>query len=289
MPELPEVEVLARHLRPGLVGQTIHQVHALRSRVLRPSTARDLSDLLTGARFLSLERRGKFLLFQLTACSGPGKSDQIILLGHLGMTGRIYLRSPELPLPRHTAVHLDLGASRMVYEDPRGFGRFTLDLKSLESLGPEPLTDEFTLVRFQADLESSRQPIKVKLLDQSLVAGVGNIYASESLFRAGIRPIRAARDLSHAEAARLHQSIRDTLQEAIDSGSSPERDFATQGGRDSLFYYGSASATQGAGRGGERLWVYDRADKPCFRCNAPIRRIVQSARSSYFCPKCQKR
>lgn len=131
MPELPEVEVLARHLRPGLVGQTIHQVHALRSRVLRPSTARDLSDLLTGARFLSLERRGKFLLFQLTACSGPGKSDQIIVLGHLGMTGRIYLRSPELPLPRHTAVHLDLGATRMVYEDPRGFGRFTLDLKSL--------------------------------------------------------------------------------------------------------------------------------------------------------------
>ena len=163
MPELPEVEVLARHLRPLIRGKTIRAVNVRRAKVLLPTLPRKFRRTLLGAKFNGLWRRGKYLLFQLRTRAG-GKP--ISLLGHLGMTGRIFLAQKGRPLPRHTAVALDLGASNLVYEDTRYFGRLTLDTSAVTRLGPEPLDDEFKAETFAQSLKRSRQAIKVKLLDQ---------------------------------------------------------------------------------------------------------------------------
>jgi len=211
VPELPEVEILARHLAPLLLGKTIRAIEVRRAKVLRPTSARQLAQKLVGAKFIHLRRRGKYLLFDLKK-KGAG---QFTCLGHLGMTGRMFLQPHSAELPKHTALVLDLGKLRFVYEDTRYFGRFTLDTKAVESLGPEPLSADFTTEGFALALKRSAQPVKVKLLDQSLVAGVGNIYASEALFRAKISPRRSARSLKRAEVERLHMQIRVVLQEAI--------------------------------------------------------------------------
>jgi len=282
MPELPEVEVLVRHLAPLVRNRTIRAVDVRRAKVVEPSSPRALVRRLTGARFTALERRGKYLHFQLRARGGEVFS----VVGHLGMTGRMFLQPARAPLPRHTAVALDLGRLRFVYEDARYFGRFTLDAGPLEALGPEPLAGEFTVDQFAAALARSAQAIKVKLLDQSLVAGVGNIYASEALFRAGLSPRRAARRLRRDEIRRLHAAIRSVLAEAIACGSTIPLDFAGGRNGDRLFYFGRAAGA--ADSYTERLLVYDRAGRPCSECATPIRRIVQAARSTFFCPRCQR-
>jgi formamidopyrimidine-DNA glycosylase len=157
----------------------------------------------------------------------------------------------------------------------------------LGELGPEPLGAEFTAGRFGRDLGRFRQAIKVKLLDQSLVAGIGNIYASEALFRAGISPRRPAMKLRGEEVSRLRQTIRAVLRQAIRFGSTVPLNWSAKDAGDDLFYYGRAD---GAGDYYvERLDVYDRADQPCRRCGTAIRRIVQAARSTFFCPACQPR
>lgn len=307
MPELPEVEVLVRHLAPLLKGKTVRKVAIHREKVIRPDSVRKLQRNLIGARFVGVERRAKFLVFQLAkpierrgadrkggAPPLPAGSRQhvsgrthVTLLGHLGMTGRMYLQPVKAPLPRHAAVSMDLGRWRFVYEDTRYFGRLTTDLSALETLGPEPLSDAFSTNYLAAELKRFRQAIKVKLLDQSLVAGVGNIYASEALFRAGISPRRAARRLNRTQVEALHRHIREVLREAIDCGSTIPLDFAGEGKRDGLFYYGQV---EGNSRFyDERLRVYDRGGQPCLNCRTPIRRIVQAARSTYFCPCCQPR
>ncbi len=190
MPELPEVEVLVRHLAPRLVGRSILSVNVCRSRVLAPTSIRSLTHTLRGARFVGLRRRAKYLVFNLHS---PKRHSEIILVGHLGMTGRMYLLPCDAPLPKHAAAVLDLDRGKFVFEDTRYFGRLTLDVTALGRLGMEPLEAEFTPERFAEVLKRSAQPIKVKLLDQSAVAGVGNIYASEALFRAGISPSSGAR------------------------------------------------------------------------------------------------
>ncbi|HYG34722.1 MAG TPA: DNA-formamidopyrimidine glycosylase family protein, partial [Clostridia bacterium] len=216
MPELPEVEVLVRHLKPLLEGQTITEVHVRRPKILAPTTTRQFGKVLRGATFTALSRRGKFLLFHLKTLH----SDlPVPLLGHLGMTGRMYLLPAGSPLPKHAVVVMNLGKEDFVFEDTRYFGRMTLDITSIEKLGPEPLGDEFTPEHFGQALQRSTQPIKVKLLDQTLVAGVGNIYASEALFRAGISPRVAARRLNGPQVQRLWQAIREVLTEAIKCGS----------------------------------------------------------------------
>lgn len=282
MPELPEVEVLARHLRPLLRGQTVRGVEVCRAKVIRPTSARALAQRLTGARFAGLRRRGKYLLFDWQ----PPNGQPFTCLGHLGMTGRMFLQPHAAPLPRHAAVILDLGKLHFVYEDTRYFGRFTLDTTAVESLGPEPLSDEFTVPEFAAALKRSTQAIKVRLLDQSLVAGVGNIYASEALFRARLSPRRAARSLKRAEVTALHGQIRAVLQEAIDCGSTIPLDFAGTQAKDRLFYFGRAAETPDYYT--ERLRVYDRAGQPCPDCAAAIKRIVQAARSTFYCAVCQR-
>jgi formamidopyrimidine-DNA glycosylase len=282
MPELPEVEVLVRHLGPRLRGKTIRQVHVFRPRVLAPTTPKTLAERLRGAAFTGLTRRGKYLLFELAVA---GVKAPLLLVGHLGMTGRMYLLPPNVALPKHTAVVLDLDRERFVFEDTRYFGKLTLNISALEELGPEPLSDTFTAENFGLALRRSRQSIKVKLLDQSLVAGVGNIYASEALFRAGISPRKVARRLKKAQVELLWRSIREVLNKAIDTGSTAPLDFDGQSSRDGLFYYGRSQETPAAHE--ERFWVYDRAGKTCRNCGAKIRRLVQAARSTYYCPHCQ--
>jgi formamidopyrimidine-DNA glycosylase len=283
MPELPEVEVLARHLRPLLRGKTIRAVEVRREKIARPTTAAQLERALVGAKFVELERRGKYLIFQLRQ---PGAKENFSFMGHLGMTGRMFLAASKTPLPKHAAVVLDFGRQKFIFEDTRYFGRFTLDLSAVAALGPEPWAEEFTPQVFQVALKRSAQSVKVKLLDQSLVAGVGNIYASEALFRAGISPRRAANRLSLVQAEKLHQTIRELLQEAIDCGSTIPLNFSGEGKRDALFYYGRIEEDSTFYQ--EQLHVYDRASQPCVNCKTPIKRIVQAARSTYFCPRCQR-
>jgi formamidopyrimidine-DNA glycosylase len=281
MPELPEVEVLVRHLRPKLRRKTILQVEVRRQKVLRPTSPAKLAKALTGARFLDLARRGKYMLFTLQTAQGK----PLTLLGHLGMTGRMYLQAPQSPLPKHAAVVMNLGKATFVFEDPRAFGRFTLETASINALGPEALGPEFTLDYFARALSRSSQPIKVKLLDQALVAGIGNIYASESLFRARIHPRTPARRLKAPQITSLLESIREVLSEAISWGSTIRLDFPGVIGQNRMFYYGSAGDPGGFNH--ERLLVYDRAGEPCTRCRTPIKHLTQAARSTYFCSVCQ--
>ena len=284
MPELPEVEVLVRHLRPLVCGRRIRAVAVRRARVLAPTSPGQLQRALCGATFTGLSRRGKYLVFELRS---PGRHASVILVGHLGMTGRMYLTPRNAKLPKHAAVILDLGRECFVYEDPRYFGRLTLDTRALARMGPEPLNEAFTSAAFGMALARSRQAIKVKLLDQSLVAGVGNIYASEALFRARIAPQLAARKLGRTQVQALRRTIREVLTEAIRFGSTIPLHHGEKRSGDGLFYFGRAAGA--ADYYTERLRVYDRKGLPCPRCQTAIRRIVQAARSTFYCPVCQPR
>lgn len=283
MPELPEVEVLVRHLAPALCHKVIRSVLVRKTKVCRPTTESELHAALVGACFKSVTRRGKYLVFTLRR---PGRAGEVSVIGHLGMTGRMFLLPKGAPLPKHAVVVLDMGTTNFVYEDPRQFGRFTLDDSALHALGPEPWDEAFSVAAFRTALCRSAQAVKVKLLDQSLVAGIGNIYASEVLFRAGVSPKRAARRVKAEEVARLHATIREVLTEAIECGSTIPLDFAGGGLRDGLFYYGAVEENSQFYQ--ERLCVYDRAGQPCVNCAAPIKRMVQAARSTFFCPRCQR-
>jgi formamidopyrimidine-DNA glycosylase len=284
VPELPEVEVLVRHLNPLLSGKTIREVQVRRKRVLEPTSIRRFTHALKGATFAKLTRRGKFLVFTLAA---KGKTESVTLVGHLGMTGRMYLQSSNTPLAKHAAVVLSLGKVNFIFEDTRYFGRLTLDTSPLSRLGAEPLGFDFTVESFAVGLRRSAQAVKVKLLDQSLVAGIGNIYASEALFQAGVLPTTPANRLRPGQVARLWGAIRKTLSYAIKCGSMVPLSFSGSGKQDGLFYFGRAAEPPDFYT--ERLRVYDRHNKPCLECGTPIRRLVQAARSTYYCPQCQTR
>lgn len=282
MPELPEVEVLVRHLQPLILNKTIRGVRVLRAKVLGSTSPAKLKRALLGAKFAGLTRRGKYLCFQLRSRRRAGL---INLVGHLGMTGRMYLSRRRDALPKHAAVVLELGRENFVFEDTRYFGRLTLDGEAMARLGPEPLADEFSASHLSAALARSTQAIKVKLLDQTLVAGIGNIYASEALFRARISPRLLARELNADQLRRLWRAIREVLREAIRFGSTVPLNHGAAGG-DGLFYFGRADDAPDYYE--ERLQVYDREGQPCVRCGAAIRRIVQAARSTFYCPRCQQ-
>jgi len=284
MPELPEVEVLVRHLVPLLRKKTIREVRVNRARVLSPTSARQLQKTLRGAKFIELSRRGKYLLFKVQS---RGQRKPRLLIGHLGMTGRMYLAPRRKPLPKHAAVVLNLGCENFIFEDTRYFGRLTLDTRVIKRLGPEPLSADFSLEPFARALKRSAQAIKVKLLDQSLVAGIGNIYASEALFRAVLYPCTKARLLTIEQIQRLWRSIREVLAEAIAFGSTVPLSYAGTGQPNGLFYFGSSDNARGLYQ--ERLQVYDRSNLPCVECGNTIKRIVQAGRSTFYCSSCQSR
>lgn len=271
MPELPEVEHVVRALSPIVVGRRILAAELNLKRIApgisRPSFARQLQNAL----IKSVGRRGKYILFQLE--SGH------VLATHLRMTGKFVLLTTEESLPpyAHVVFYLD-DERRLVFCDMRQFGRMRIFIKppkELTSLAPEPLSEQFTEEYFVETLACSRRPLKQLLLDQTRVLGLGNIYAVEALFLAGVNPMKAANDLSKPRARRLFQAIRDVLQEAIDAGSTLRIDLADGNGS----YFGRT----------ERFWrVYEREGEPCVKCGAKIRRVVQGGRSTYYCPRCQK-
>jgi formamidopyrimidine-DNA glycosylase len=276
MPELPEVEHVVRALRRSILGRRILAVEIKLPRLLVRSSPTSFKRKLRGARIDAVNRRGKYILIELDT--------QQVLLVHLRMTGKFLCIGADQPLPPypHVVFYLD-DDRRLIFCDMRQFGRMRLlptqklsALPQIEALAPEPLTDDFSLDYFLETLSKSRRSLKQLLLDQTRILGLGNIYASEALFLARISPLKPADSLSKKRALRLHEAIRDILQEAIDAGSTLRIDLTDGDGS----YFGTT----------ERFWrVYERAGEPCVNCGAPIRRVVQGGRSTYYCPRCQRR
>ena len=270
MPELPEVEVTRRGLQPRLAGHRVTAV-ATRTAALRYPLPADLPALLTDRRLRDIGRRGKYLLFAF---------DHGHLLIHLGMSGSLGLTSPESAPGRHD--HFDIGFGQLVLRlhDPRRFGAvlwITGDPAAhplLARLGSEPLSRDFNADSLAASLAGRRMAIKPALMDASIVVGVGNIYASESLHRAGIDPRRTAGSVSPPRLARLVPAIKATLRAAIRAGGSTLRD-----------YYGCDGA---AGDFQLRHRVYGRAGLSCRSCGSTIRMLRQANRATYYCPRCQR-
>jgi formamidopyrimidine-DNA glycosylase len=281
MPELPEVETVAQDLRPLLRGRRVDRVEVRMAGVVRYPDDATFAAELPGLWFGSLRRRGKYLLLPV----GPDAGDPdppLLLVCHLGMTGQLRLVPAGTPEPDHLHVvlHLD-GADELRFRDPRRFGRLllgTLDeliaARAMPVLGPEPIDADFTGSVLWHRVHHRRAPIKSLLLDQSVVAGVGNIYADEALFRARVRPLRPANTLSRPAVRRLAEALREVLLEAIGNRGSSVVDY-----RD---VWGEAGSHQ------ERLLVYGRAGEPCVRCGRPLRLSRISQRSAVWCGWCQR-
>ncbi|MBX3731724.1 MAG: bifunctional DNA-formamidopyrimidine glycosylase/DNA-(apurinic or apyrimidinic site) lyase [Verrucomicrobiae bacterium] len=281
MPELPEVEVLVRRLRAAVVGRRIQEVDVRSPRVIRPLTPRRLREQLLGGDIRDLTRRGKYLVFEVFGNPEPRAT---ALLVHLGMSGRLSLNPVASDIPQYTVASLGLGPQRLDVQDPRKFGRMHCDRSVLDRLGPEPLSPEFTPATLSERMGPSRRPVKVCLMDPEVVAGVGNIYASEALFRSRIWPGRPACELGRAQIRRLWVAIRWVLRAAIRRGA--RKMLEDPGDMESAFYFGR-------GRGGVRsgkatgFRVYDREGQPCSACRTRIVRLMQAGRGTFFCPRCQ--
>jgi formamidopyrimidine-DNA glycosylase len=281
MPELPEVETIRRQLAPLVEGRRLLEVEVLDPRWSRPLAPRELESALAGRRVIALRRRGKYLLWELEG--------DVHLAQHLRMTGSV-LANPD-PEPPHTRVRMRLGARRgegrgggvrLVIADPRRFGtgELLLGAPALEAflaarLGVEPFGDEFTGERLRELARGRRAPIKAFLLDQRNVAGVGNIYADEALFRAGIHPRRAAGSLTAAQHARLRDTVLEALSAGIDAKGASIDDFRHVDGVRGSFQ--------------DRFLVHLRAGEPCGVCGAEIVKIVVAGRGTYVCESCQTR
>lgn len=275
MPELPEVENTIRDLKPLLVGRRVQDVQILWPRLVHGKAPEAFTVELTGRQIVNTDRRGKYLLFPL--------DNGRIWVVHLRMTGQLHLAPAEAEVERHVhaLLHLDNG-QQLRYRDARKFGRFYLVNQAEEvmaRLGPEPLSETFTPLELFFRLQGRRSAIKALLLDQRVVAGLGNIYADEALFKAGIDPRRPANTLTQADCNRLHTAIRQTLATAIREGGSSL-------GNSPLTNYRRPIGVQG--RFQQRHQVYQRAGQPCLVCGAPIERIKLGQRSTHFCPNCQR-
>ena len=273
MPELPEAETIVRGLRGTVVGRTLEDAQVLHADVLSVSP-RAFRSSVRGRVILGVERRGKSVLLRLSG----GR----VLVVKLGMTGRLLPELPDLAAPftaTHPAVRFRLrGGGALVFDDVRRFGSLECltDAEWLErsaALGPEPLSTDFTRARFRKGLTRSRAPIRSWLLDQKNVAGVGNIYANESLWRARVHPVRPANALGAREAGRLHGALQGVLGEAIEARGTTLRDYRTAEGEPGEFV--------------ARLAAYGREGFPCPRCRTAVQRVVFANRSAFFCPRCQ--
>lgn len=287
MPELPEVEILRLHLASVLPGQTISHIKIHRPKSLHGTKPSTFSKRFLHHTFQSISRRGKYLLFHLHPESSPGTtSSQPSFMIHLGMTGRIFLVDHPLPLTQSLVAEWQLSSQkRLLFSDTRFFGHLTTQTTALERLGPEPW--EITPEEWHSRLTRSRQAVKIKLLDQHLLAGVGNIYASEALHQAQIHPNLSAKDLTPQQSARLLQAIQSTLDHAIELGKNLTLDWqGTASTGNGIFYYGqSTEATPSPAP--ETFRVYDRENQACPICRTPICRLTQAQRSTYYCPQCQ--
>lgn len=271
MPELPEIETIRRGLEPFLVGVTIERVVVRESR-LRVAVPADLSGCLAGEQILAVSRRAKYLLIQCSA--------DLTLIIHLGMTGSLRLLPASTPAARHDHVDFQLsGGNLLRLHDPRRFGAIfmcsgdPLRHPALAGLGPEPLCEAFNAAALFARSRRRSLTVKSFLMDQRIVVGVGNIYASEALFAAGISPTVAAGSISLARYRRLVEEVRAVLAKAIAAGGTTLRDFQNAEGKPGYF--------------AQQLLVYGREGEGCPQCGRPIRNLRIGGRSSFFCPHCQ--
>lgn len=281
MPELPEVETVCRGLNQWTRGREIRGGEVLWERTLaHPSSASEFWDGIRGLAIAGWQRRGKYLLAQLD--NGTGRPAGGLAV-HLRMTGQLLWVKRDEPLAPHSRIRLFLGdEGELRFVDIRTFGRFwwlppgrspETIVSGLSQLGPEPLSAQFSLDYLAEKLKTSRRPIKTALLDQALVAGIGNIYADEALFKSGIPPAAAASQLNRESLARLRLAIVEVLQAAIEQGGTTFRDFR--------------SVTGINGNYGGTAWVYGRTGEPCRRCGTAIERLKLAGRSAHFCPQCQ--
>jgi formamidopyrimidine-DNA glycosylase len=270
MPELPEVETTRRGITPALVGQRISRV-IVREPRLRWRVPKGLAELVQGQRVRAVRRRAKYLLIDL---------ERGALIVHLGMSGSLRVLTESIAPLAHDHIDIVTSSGTCIrFNDPRRFGCLLwveddpLQHALLKSLAPEPLSDDFNAMYLQAAAKGRRVAIKQLLMNSQVVVGVGNIYASEALFRAGVRPKRAAGRLKQSEFAAIVKAVKTVLTEAIDVGGTTLRDYINPQGMPGYFK--------------QKLFVYERSDEPCRKCRTPIRHFTQGQRSTYFCPTCQ--
>ncbi|MHB8919033.1 MAG: bifunctional DNA-formamidopyrimidine glycosylase/DNA-(apurinic or apyrimidinic site) lyase [Desulfocucumaceae bacterium] len=274
MPELPEVETVKRSLESQVAGLTITEVNLIMPKIVRTPSPGDFVGNLPGKRIKKIGRRGKYLLIHL--------SGNMTLAVHLRMTGRLVYSPPGTQPSKHThAIFRFSNSFELHFSDIRQFGRMALmetgrmdDWPGLKNLGVEPLGESFTRDLLKKELKRKRTKIKPLLLDQTFIAGLGNIYADEALHRARINPEKSAASLTAREVAHLYQSIREVLEEGINNRGTTIRDYVDGTGK--------------SGSNQESLRVYNREGKPCLCCGVPVERIKLGGRSTYYCPKCQK-
>ncbi|MFM7457136.1 MAG: bifunctional DNA-formamidopyrimidine glycosylase/DNA-(apurinic or apyrimidinic site) lyase [bacterium] len=309
MPELPEVETVCRGLSENILGLNVSSVEVYAEK-LRDFIPADLNTKILNHTITKIERKAKYILIHLTANvnfkfnedENVSRQRSQVLIIHLGMSGRLTIQDEVYERKKHDHVILKLNgllsgtaykraSSRqrktndhslvLVFNDARRFGVITLtDLENLSQhklfrkLGLEPLSSEFTVAKLKILFKNRNKNIKNTLMDASLIVGIGNIYASEALFRSGIYPERMANSLTDKDIKKLHEQIIITLEDAIRAGGSTLKDFSKANGESGYFQY--------------QFKVYAREGLPCFTCKTPIRRIIQGGRSSFFCSKCQK-
>jgi formamidopyrimidine-DNA glycosylase len=281
VPELPEVETVVRDLRPQLSGRTIASVELtkdplIRGRLIRYPSARQFVQRLRGRTIRTMERRGKYIVV-------PLDQNGELLVIHLGMTGHLRVWEPEEAPVKHTHVRalLDSGLE-LRYDDQRQFGRLLLgtqeELVAARAfparLGPEPIHGDLTEAEFERLIRARRRPVKSALLDQSFLAGVGNIYADEACFRAGIRPSRWTHRLTGRERRALYSAIQEVLENSIAARGS------------SIINYVDAFGLRGSNQ--EKLLVYGRSGQPCLRCGTPLQGTRLAGRGTVYCRKCQR-
>jgi len=274
MPELPEVEVIRRGLAPCLVGRRFLRVSVGEKSLRRQSPARELERRLVGRRLVALRRRGKYLVFAL--------EDGATLLVHLGMTGHLLLGSKKKPMTNLPHVHLSFhleGGLNLIYQDIRRFGQVLVfppgtPPPPLKEVGREPFSRGVTPQWLWAQARGRSRPIKTFLLDSRILAGLGNIYACEILFAAGIHPATPAGGLSADDWGRIRKETRRILRAAIRQGGTTVANYLNSQGEAGLFQV--------------HLLVYRKEGEPCRSCGAPIARLIQAGRSTFFCPGCQK-
>jgi formamidopyrimidine-DNA glycosylase len=271
VPELPEVETIRRQLAPHVDGRTIVEVEILDPRWTRPVPPESVEGELRGARVDRVGRAGKYLVWSLSA-------DRYLLM-HLRMTGALLFNPDVEPSPVRVRFGLD-GGDRVVYVDPRRFGTghllhgsATRDAYLAQRLGPEPFTPEFTSAYLRHSARGRRAPIKAFVLDQRRIAGVGNIYADEALYRAGIHPLRAAGSLNGAQWEQLRQAIEEALLAGIEAKGATIDDFRHVNGARGSFQ--------------DRFLVHRRGGEPCPHCGTTVRKIVVAGRGTYVCERCQ--
>ena len=283
MPELPEVETVARGLNQRIAGDVIDSVWLGEKPEPLKSPAAEIASVLEHHRIVQVRRVGKHIVFDLQRARRNSSRKPAAIDGqwivHLGMTGRLLIASPEMETAKHTHAVLKLASGwELRFVDPRRFGRLAvvrIEPKSTAGFaapGDEPLKS--LIGPFMALFRGRKTPIKSALLNQKLLSGVGNIYADESLFRAGIRPRRRAASLTRAELQRLHIALKAVLREAIKLGGSSVNDYVDAEGREGFFQL--------------RHRVYGREGKPCLACGTAIKRVIIAGRSSHYCSRCQK-